>query len=299
MEATSRTIQGRLLLRPSPVFNDIFVGTLGYAQAEYGLDIHSYVALSNHYHLLCSPEDPEQLADFMRLFNSKLAREIGRLNDWREKVWARRFHPIVVSDEPAAQIGRLTYLLAHGAKEGLVASPRQWPGPHCIESLLHGHSQQGLWFNRTLEYEANRKGLRFGVRDFATVETVVLSPLPCWRHLDPAEYRARVAEIVESVEAEARLRERETGRAPVGAAFVLRQDPHERPLRSKRAPAPFVHAATKTARKALLEAYRIFLAAYLRASERLRGGDLTVAFPPCCFPPRLPFVRGSPAFAFT
>jgi hypothetical protein len=29
---------------------------------------------------------------------------------------------------------------------------------------------------------------------FATVETLTLDPLPCWKHLPPEEYRRRIAE---------------------------------------------------------------------------------------------------------
>jgi hypothetical protein len=32
-----------------------------------------------------------QLADFMRDFNGKLAKEVARLVDWKYKVWARRY----------------------------------------------------------------------------------------------------------------------------------------------------------------------------------------------------------------
>jgi hypothetical protein len=297
VEVTTRAIHGRLLLRPSTVFNEIFLGTLGYAQARYDLDVHLFVALSNHYHLLCSPENPDQLRCFMRLFNSKLAREIGRLHGWREKVWGRRYQPIVVSDEPEAQIGRLKYLLSHGVKEGFVASPGDWPGVHCVGALLHGKALQGLWFDRTLEYEANRQGVEFGMRDFASVHAVTLSRLPCWRHLTESEYRSRIQEIVDQIEEESRIRQRETGRPPLGAAFVLRQNPQERPSRSKRSPAPLVHAASKAVRKSLVAGYRAFVSAYRRASEQLRSGDPSVAFPPHCFPPPFPYVRGSPSFA--
>ena len=40
----------------------------------------------------------------------------------------------------------------------------------------------------------------------------------------------------------------------------------------------------------LIEAYSWFLAAYQKAAERLRAGNLNVAFPEGCFPPPLPFV---------
>src|SRR5215208_6733047 len=58
---------------------------------------------------------------FMTYFNSKLAREIGRLTGWRQKIWSRRYQAIVVSQEEEAQEARLAYVLAHGVKEQLVA----------------------------------------------------------------------------------------------------------------------------------------------------------------------------------
>lgn len=299
LEITTRTMQGRLLMRPSRLFNEIFTGILGYSQAKYGLELHSYAALSNHYHFHCSPEDPEQLQEFMRLFNSKLAKEIGRLYDWRDKVWSRRFRSISISDEPEAQIARLKYVLAHGVKEGLVASPHDWPGPHCVHALTSGSRPRGLWFNRSLEYEANRRGLDLGARDFSSVQEVVLTPLPCWGHLTPEEYRRRIAQLVSEIEDEARIERLNTGKEPHGVAFVLRQEPHERAVRSKRSPAPAVHAATKAVRQAMRSAFREFVGAYRRACERLRAGEFDVEFPPHCFPPPRPFSRGAPSFAPT
>ena len=292
VEVTTRTLQGRLLLRPSPLLSEIMVGILGRAQSRYGLRIHNFVALSNHYHLLCSPATVRQLSRFMCYFNSNLAREVSRLHDWRDKVWARRYDAIPVSAEPAAQIARLRYLLAHGCKEGFVLSPGAWPGVHSANALLEGKSLQGTWFDRSLEYEARRQGVEFGARDFTTVERVELTPLPCWSHLAPTVVRGRVANLVAEIEAEANRRRLELGRDPLGAEFVRRQHPHERPLRSKRSPAPHCHAATRAVRCALLNAYRAFYAAYRRAAERWQAGDRQVEFPEHCFPPAPPYADG-------
>ena len=65
--------------------------------------------------------------------------------------------------------------------------------------------------------------------------------------------------------------------ASLGA--VLRRHPHSQPLRSKNSPAPAFHSAAEPARLALRAAYRLFLAAYRSASERLRVGDRTAIFP--------------------
>jgi ABC-type glycerol-3-phosphate transport system substrate-binding protein len=58
----------------------------------------------------------------------------------------------------------------------------------------------------------------------------------------------------------------------------------------KKSPAPFVHAATKSARKAMWEAYGWFVAAFRAAADKLKAGDRSAAFPAGSFPPGLPFV---------
>jgi len=82
---------GRLLLRPSTSANDLIVGVIGRAQRKHAIRIHALAVLSNHAHLLLSPESPQQLAAFMDFVAGNIAREIGRLHGWREKLWARRY----------------------------------------------------------------------------------------------------------------------------------------------------------------------------------------------------------------
>ncbi len=54
------------------------------AQEKYPVQIHAAVAASNHYHLILTPADAEQLSDFMEYVNGNLAREAGRLIYWHE-----------------------------------------------------------------------------------------------------------------------------------------------------------------------------------------------------------------------
>src|SRR4030095_14441297 len=263
------------------------------------MTIHSFAVLSNHYHILCRPHDTAQLSEFACIFNSRLAKEVARLHNWRDKVWRRRYKPITISHEPEAQVARLLYVLAHGCKEGFVSTPGDWPGPHCIDALVDSQPLHGTLFNRTLEFEARRKGVDFKMRDFATTETVVLTPLPCWEGLSSETIRANVLELIAKIEADAWRLERESGRAPMGADRVRRQNPHEVPQHSKRSPAPRVHAASKAVRQVMIAGYRAFVAAYRRAAERLKAGVLDVEFPAGCFPPPRPYVRSSPVLVPT
>ena len=297
VEVTCRTMQGRFLLKPSDELNSIIIGVLARAQRLCPVELHAFVFLSNHYHLLLSVDNAPELARFMNFLNSNLAREAGRLHGWGEKFWGRRYQAIVISQEEAAQIDRLRYLLSHGCKEGLVARPREWPGAHCVEALLEGLPLRGLWFDRTQEYAARARREEFDRFAYASPETIRLEPLPCWQHLPEERPRSRIAELIFQIETETAHRHAEHETRPLGVGAVLAQDPHHRPLKSKKALAPAFHAASKAARRELVEAYRWFVGAYREAAEKLRQGDFKVGFPAGSFPPRLPVVVRIPDLA--
>jgi len=294
VEVTCRTVQGRFLLKPTEELKSIVIGVLARAQELYPVEIHAFVFLSNHYHLLLSVEDALQLARFMNYLNSNLAREAGRLHGWREKFWGRRYQAIVISQEEAAQMGRLRYLLSHGCKEGLVARPQQWPGAHGVRALLEGLPLQGLWFDRTQEYAARVRREKFHRLEYTTPEALRLEPLPCWRHLSGQRYRSRVAELITQIETETATRHATERTQPLGVKAILALNPHDRPRKLKKAPAPAFHAFTQAARRELIEAYGWFLGAYREAAEMLREGNLGTSFPEGSFPPRLPFVGWVP-----
>jgi hypothetical protein len=148
------------------------------------------------------------------------------------------------------------------SKEGLVGRVRDWPGVHAVRALLQDEPLEGLWFDRTQEYGARRRGEEFARDRFATRETVVLSPLPCWEHLSPEERKEKIAELVLEIETEAAEQREKTGKEPLGRVGVLKQHPHERPMRSKRSYAPLVHAVSQKVRRDLYDGYRAFVAAF-------------------------------------
>lgn len=294
VEITDRTVQGRFLLVPSPELNDILLGVLGRAQRLYGVTLCGFVFLSNHFHIIARVDDARQLADFMGYLASNLAREIARHTGWTDKIWARRYQAIVISDEEAAQTARLSYLLSHGCKEGLVEKVRDWPGLHCAPALIDGAPLQGSWFDRTKEYGARQRGEEISPRQFATQETVTLSPLPCWQHLAPEVIQEMIRAMVEDIEATAARVRLETSAVVLGPEGVQAQEPESRPDHPKKSPAPLFHAFCRRLRRELYEAYHLFLAAFRDASEKLRSGDRNASFPKGSFPPGLPFVTGLP-----
>ncbi len=290
VEITTRTLQGRLLLKPSPELTDIILGVIGKAQSLYGMTIHAFVFLSTHAHFLLSPTSAGQLALFMQFVNANVAKEAGRLYLWRERLWSRRYRSIVVADERAAH-ARLRYILAHGAKEGLVGSPGAWPGPNCVAALTTGEILRGTWFDRSAEFLARQRGETVFSSQFATAFDVELTPLPCLQHLTADQRQAECRRMVGEIQSKTEAENKEKGRSPMGVAAILAQDPHSKPAATDRSPAPFVHASDAATEMEFRVGYRAFVDAFRAGALRLRNRahEIREMFPLWAFPPALPF----------
>ena len=291
VEITTRTLQGRLLLRPSPELNDLVLGIIGRAQDRYGMAIHAFVVTSTHAHYILSPSSAEQLSRFMQFVNANIAKQAGRLHLWPERLWSRRYRSIVIADDQAA-LARLRYVLAHGAKEGLVGGgPGSWPGPNCIAALAKGERLRGTWFDRSAEYKARQRGEPLPAMQFATTYDIKLTPLPGLQHLTERQRQTEIRHMIKEIEEQADANNRAKGREPMGVAAILAQDPHSRPATTDRSPAPFVHASDKKTRLEFRAKYRSYFDAFRAGTRRLKACAAKFAnmFPLWSFPPALPF----------
>ena len=290
VEITTRTLQGRLLLKPSPELTDLILGVIGKAQALYGMTIHAFVFLSTHAHFLVSPSSAGQLARFMQFVNANIAKEVARLHDWPERLWSRRYRAIPVVDDQAAH-ARIRYQLSHGAKEGLVAAAGDWPGPNCIATLTHGDLLRGTWHDRTAEYRARAAAKDVKPGEFATSFDVKLSPLPCVRAMTEDARQAHYRRVVREIDAAAYSANKEKGRTPLGVEKILAQDPHHRPKAPDRSPAPLVHAYDDEKRDQYLHAYRVFVINFRAGVDSMKNKAKQIIdlFPDWAFPPALPF----------
>jgi REP element-mobilizing transposase RayT len=295
VEITTRTLQGRLLLRPSPELNDFILGVIGKAQGTYKMTIHAFVVVSNHAHLLVSPSSAQQLARFMQFVNANIAKEVARLHDWPERVWSRRYRAIPVVDDEAAH-ARIRYQLSHGAKEGLVATAGSWPGPSCIAALTHGDRLRGTWYDRSAEYRARAVGREIKPGQFATSYSVQLTPLPCMLDKSADQQQSHYRRVVGEIDAAAAVTNKDKNRTPMGVQAILNQDPHHRPEALARSPAPLVHAHDNEKRDAYLHAYRVFVINFRAGvdSMKAKAKQISDLFPDWAFPPALPFKASAP-----
>ena len=295
VEITTRTLQGRLLLKPSPELNDLILGVIGKAQHDYKMVLQAFVVASNHAHFYARPSTAQQLARFMQFLNANIAREVARLHNWPERVWSRRYRAIPVVDDKAVH-ARMRYILSHGAKEGLVATAGSWPGPNCVAALTHGDILRGTWHNRSAEYRARAAGKDVKSGDFATTYQVKLTPLPSLLDLTEDQRQAHYRRVVREIDAAAAASNQEKGRTPMGVQAILDQDPHHRPKAPDRSPAPLVHAHDNAKAAAYIAAYRVFVINFCAGVDSLKAKakQITELFPGWAFPPALPFKAAAP-----
>ncbi len=99
------------------------------------------------------------------------------------------------------------------------------------------------------------------------------------RHLSDKDYVLRVREMMAG-HAKAAKRERATTRKHVqGIKSILAQDPHHRPKKRKKSPAPFVHCVDKKTKATFKKAYYSFVGAYREALAALYAGVEEARFP--------------------
>jgi len=298
MEVTIRCTQERFLLRPAAELNDLLLGVLGRALALYpAVRLYQFKFLSDHIHLILAAPDVYTLAQFMGHIGSNIAREAGRFHGWDGRVLQRRYDSAPIEDD-ASLLRKTKYVLAHGCKEGLVASPLDWPGASSDRALLYGEKLEGTWYDRTAFCKAERRGKNVRLADFAIRYEVPLTRLPLHEGKSEQEVQAFYQQLAEEIEHETHRHCIDENKPLLGVQAVLDKDPFDRAMKPKRSPAPLCHAATKQRRDEYRSAYLKFVALYRQAVEQLRRGEKDIAFPSGCFLPtglRAPQLAVAPA----
>ena len=280
---TNRTIQSRLLMRPSPLINQTIGAIVCRGLQRYPVKLYAFVFTSNHFHLILSGRSIH-IARFMAHLQSNIARRVGALVDWRGKFWARRYSAEPILDDDAL-VGRLQYIFEHGTKEGLVSRAQKWPGLTSIPELVHGTQRNFHWFHSARYQIASQSRVEVKRKDFTEELPLTLHPLPCWETLSKERRLQRARKTLEAANHNARAHR--GNKPPLGRAKVLEQHPHTRPKATKRSNRPMCHSSCPMLRKQFKQAYKAFLQAYWEASKLFAAGTLSTEFPPGTFRPGL------------
>jgi len=124
---TRRCAQRQFLLKPSRTTNEVFLYLLAIAARRFGIEVHAYCVLSNHFHLVVTDPDA-RLPAFHQFLDSLVARALNAsLGRW-EAFWAPNSFSAVALASPSDVLDKAAYVLANPVAAGLVRRCREWPG---------------------------------------------------------------------------------------------------------------------------------------------------------------------------
>jgi len=124
---TRRCAQRQFLLQPSAPTNGVFLYVLSVAAQRFGVQVHAFCVLSNHFHLVVTDPDA-RLPAFEQYLDSLVARCLNAsLGRW-ESFWAPSSYSAVALLSPADIVDKAAYVLANPVAAGLVRRGRDWHG---------------------------------------------------------------------------------------------------------------------------------------------------------------------------
>lgn len=115
---TRRCSERRFFLLPEPAVTLIFEYLLGLLSKQYGIQIHAYVVMSNHYHLVLTDIEG-RLPDFERDLNSLLARAVNHHWARWEAFWDRESYSGVKLLEEQDVVSKMATRSLTPSKPGL------------------------------------------------------------------------------------------------------------------------------------------------------------------------------------
>lgn len=268
---TRRCSEQRYFLRPDALTSGVFLYVLAIAAERYGIDVHAFCVMSNHYHLVVT--DPlATLPAFLQYLDGLVARAMNAAIGHREGFWSSEAsYNTVELATPADVVAKVAYVLANPVASRLVPRGSEWPG------LRTAPGQMGA-----ARLSASRPEVFFRKDgDMPAAAELVLTAPPGFASAE--DFRAQVTEATEALEAEHRRAAKASRRSFLGRARVLAMSRFARPAPAERRPGrkiiPRVAARDEAIRIARLEALALFLAEYREARDALVAGVRDVVFP--------------------
>ena len=267
---TRRCIQRQFLLRPSAGVNQVFLFCLAYAAAEYKIEVHAVVCLSNHAHLVITDTEG-RLPRFMHWLDLYVSKCMNVLLGRWGAFWEPEGYSGVELIEDDDVLDKMVYTLANPVAAGLVRWGGEWPGfrsrPEDIGAREFVATRPGFYFDKGGSVPKEARLTFMKPKQFA--------------HLSDADFRKFFRERYREKERATQETFDANNRDFLGARQVKKQHPFDSPRshEEKRELSPRIACKRKWPRIAAIERLKMFLREYREALSRYRGGDTSVVFP--------------------
>jgi putative transposase len=243
----------------------VFLYVLAVAAERFGIQVHAFCVLSNHFHLVVT--DPHaRLPAFHQFLDALVARALNAsLGRW-EAFWAPNSYSAVTLASPEDILDKAAYVLANPVAAGLVATSREWPGLWSAPEMIGGDA---LRVRRPKHFFDPNGSL-------PETATLRLTLPPGFDSVN--EFRDKLTAALAEKEGDAVRNARGWF---LGVARVLGQKPTGRPSSGepRRTLNPRVAARDKWKRIEVLGRLKEFLTAYRSAWVARRAGKPDVTFP--------------------
>jgi len=261
---TRRCAQRQYLLRPDRTSSEVFLYVLALAAQRYGVQVHAYCVLSNHYHLVVT-DTRAQLPAFAQLLDALVARALNAFLGRWESFWAPCSFSAVTLAGPEDVVSKTAYVLANPVAARLVRSACQWPG---LWSSPGSIGSAAFQVRRPRHFFDSKGGLP---------ELIGLEVATPPGFETAQAFREQLVPALATREASAAR----SASGFLGVLKVLAQRPTDRPTSGdpRRRLSPRVAAADKRKRLEAVGGLAAFLDAYRMARDAWRAGRRKVVFP--------------------
>jgi len=259
-------------LRTSSAVDQLLLYALALAAKVCGVEVHSFVFLSNHHHIVLT-DVYGTLPFFCQIFHSLVARGLNFYHGRRGYLWDQGSYSAVHLETAEDVLDAIEYTRLNPVQAELVERCLEWPGLISAPSELAGGRRLGIrpkfFFSKRSKCPAEVElELQFPriFKECGWTEEVVIRRL---------EERIVLQEVLIGE------RVKSAGRSFLGAEGVKRQSPFASPdsYEPQGQRNPSVAAKDKERRIAALERLVQFRREFASCRERFRDGDREVQFP--------------------
>lgn len=105
---------------------EAFIGLLGDNAARFGVALHAYVLMGNHFHLLATPEAADSLPALMQAVGRRYVRWFNDAQGRTGTLWEGRYKSTLIQTERYL-LACMAYIDLNPVRAGMVADPRDYP----------------------------------------------------------------------------------------------------------------------------------------------------------------------------